>query len=132
MKITPFTSVVTLSFGDSRKTARGKLRSCFSTFEKAVGENETDSFDDLGLHLYYSNADHLEFIEAFAPAEMTFRGIAFLGRDLQSVVSDLAALGFAPTDSDVGVNFEGAGIALTAPCGVVEGVAIYRKGYYDS
>jgi|SRR5579884_1397530 len=130
MEIIPFRSIGTLSFGDSRHLAREKLASKFSTFEKTVGENETDSFDDLGLHLYYDNDGHLEFVEAFDPAEVMFRGIRFLGRELDSVISDMESLGYRPTGSDVGVNFESGGIALTAPSGIVEGVAAYRKGYY--
>jgi hypothetical protein len=131
MDIIPFKSIGTLSFGDARQTAREKLASTFSTFEKAIGENETDSFDELGLHLYYSDADCLEFVEAFEPAEVRFRGVNFLGRDLDSVASDMASLGFSAIETDVGVRFETAGIALTAPSEVVEGVAAYRRGYYD-
>lgn len=132
MEIVPFVSMGALTFGDSRRMSRAKLDSSYSTFEKLVGENETDSFDDLGLHLYYSDTDHLEFVEAFPPAQIRFRGVVFLGRELDSVISDLATLGFEHTETDVGVRFEAAGIALTAPSGVVEGVAAHRKGYYDS
>jgi hypothetical protein len=131
VEIIPFRSIGALSFGDSRQIARKKLASTYSTFEKVVGENETDSFDDLGLHLYYSDTGHLEFVEAFDPAEVVFSGINFLGRDLDSVTSDMESLGFSPTKSDVGVRFERAGIALTAPSGIVEGVAAHRKDYYD-
>jgi len=129
MEIIPFTSIGALTFGDTRQTARNKLASSFSTFEKIVGGSETDSFDDLGLHLYFNDADHLEFVEAFDPSVVTFRGLSFLGRDLASVVSDMESLGFSATESDVGVKFNEAGIALTAPSGFVEGVAAHRKGY---
>jgi hypothetical protein len=120
-----------LSFGDSRQTAREKLASSFSTFQKVSGANETDSFDDLGLHLDYDNEGHLEFVEAFEPAVVLFRGISFLGRNVRPVTEDMKELGFAPTESDVGVKFQEAGIALTAPSEVVEGIAAHRKGYYD-
>ena len=131
MEINPFQSIGVLSFGDSRQVARNKLTSAFSTFVKDVGATETDSFDNLGLHLYYDEAGLLEFVEAFDPADVTFRGISFLGRDVTSVIDDMAAIGFRSTDADVGVDFAVAGIALTAPSGSVEGVAAHRKGYYD-
>ena len=70
MEIVPFTSIGVLSFGDDRKTAREKLRSVYSTFAKDTAENETDSFDELGLHLYYDDTGILEFVEAFAPADV--------------------------------------------------------------
>lgn len=132
MEVTPFTSVGPLKFGDSRRVSREKLGSSFSTFQKTVGANETDSFDDLGLHLYYSDAGSLEFVEAFDPANVTFRKIRFLGRSLEVVLADMETLGFSPTADDVGVKFDLAGVGLFAPSGVVEGVAVHRKGYYDS
>lgn len=131
MDIVPFTSVGILAFGDSRAATREMLASKFSTFRKNAGDSETDSFDDLGLHLYYDEKDELEFVEAFDPAEINLRGVCFLGRDLNAVISDMNLLGFSPTVRDVGVDIERAGIALYAPCGVVEGIAVHREGYYD-
>lgn len=110
---------------------RAKLNGTYSTFRKDAGENQTDSFDEIGLHLYYNNDERLEFVEAFYPADISFRGIRFLGRDVNAVTGDMAALGFACVDADVGVDFPDAGISLTAPSGVVEGVAAHRNGYFD-
>jgi hypothetical protein len=132
MEVIPFISIGLLTFGDSRQVAREKLASMFSTFAKVAGANETDAFDELGLHLYYDRAGQLEFVEAFAPANVVFRGVSFLGRDLESVTSDMKALGFDPTGTDVGIDFPDAGVALTAPSGIIEGAAAHRKGYYDS
>ncbi len=131
MEIIPFKSIGKLSFGDSRDVARAKLASTFSSFEKVTGAMATDAFDDLGLHLYYDEQGRLEFVEAFEPAAVDFRGISFLTRDLSGVVKAMKALGFAATETDVGIAFERAGIALTAPSGVVEGIAAHRRGYYD-
>jgi hypothetical protein len=131
MEIVPFKSVGRLAFGDARSTVREKLITMFTTFAKIEGATETDSFDDLGLHLYYDDAGILEFIETFIPANITFREISFLGRDVHEVIKDMAAIGYDSTDADVGVDFPDAGIALTAPSGIVEGIAAHRKGYYD-
>ena len=131
MKIIPFTSIGLLKFGDSRQDARGKFASRFSTFAKFSEENPIDLVADDAIHLHYSDAGLLEFVEAFDPAEVTFQDIAFLGRDLEAVISDMMSIGFSPTRSDVGVEFEGAGIALYAPSGVVEAVAAHREGYDD-
>ena len=131
MEITPFCSVGVLAFGDVRKDARAKLNAEYSTFIKDVGENETDSFDDNGLHLYYDDEGRLEFVEAFHPADISFQGVRFLGRDVSAVTRDMNAIGFREVGADVGIDFPDAGIALTAPSGVVEGVAAHRKGYYD-
>ncbi|MFO0822398.1 MAG: hypothetical protein U0792_04655 [Gemmataceae bacterium] len=105
MKITPFQSVGPLRFGDTRESARAKISAPYSVFRKDVGEEETDSFDSLGLHLYYDREGHLEYVEAFEPLDVTFRGITFLGRDLESVIGEMTALGFVATESAVGVKF---------------------------
>jgi len=131
MEVIPFCSVGVLSFGDERQIVRQNLASNFSTFKKVYGEAETDSFDTLGLHLYYDDAGRLEFVEAFAPAEVTFRGVRFIGRDVETVIAEMKAIGFESTDADVGVDFPDAGLALTATEGVLEGIAAHRKGYYD-
>jgi hypothetical protein len=132
VEIIPFKSVGKLSFGDSRQVARQKLSSTFKTFRKAAGQpDETDSFDQLGLHLYYDNDGNLEFVEAFEPAEVTFRGIRFLGRERATVKKEMKEIGFSPAEDDYGMMFSEAGIAVTAPSAVVEGVAAHRKGYYD-
>jgi hypothetical protein len=130
MEISPFTSIGQLAFGDFRKDVRGKLNEKFSTFLKGTGENETDSFDEIGLHLYYDDEGKLEFVEAFPPAKISFQGVCFLGRDIEAVIPDMKALGFSSAEADVGVDFPDAGIALTSPSGLVEGVAVHRKGYY--
>jgi len=131
MDITPFRSIGTLAFGDTREIARTKIAAPYSTFRKGEAVEETDSFDSLGLHLYYDPEGHLEFVEGFEPLDVTFRGISFLGRDLQAVIDDMMALGFVATESDAGTTFPEAGIALDAPAGVIESVAAHRKGYYD-
>jgi hypothetical protein len=131
VELIPFRSIGPLSFGDGRQVSREKIGSTFSTFQKVNGAHETDSFDDLGLHLYYDTEDRLEFVEAFGPADVTFRGIAFLGRPLEDVAEDMKSMGFDATESDIGLKFEEAGIALTAPSGIVEGIAAHRLRYYD-
>ena len=131
MEIVPFISVGDLIFGDQREVARKKLAGTFRTFEKDVGENPTDAFDELGLHLYYDDKGLLEFIETFLPARVSFLGIDFLGRNINDVVSEMQAAGFVATDGDVGVDFSEAGIALTVQDGTIDGIAIHRKGYYD-
>lgn len=131
MDIIPFTSVGELNFGDNREVARNKLAAGFTTFEKGVGENPTDAFDDLGLHLYYDDDGLLEFVESFLPARVSFRSIEFLGRNIEDVLNDMRMAGFLAEDADVGVDFTDVGILLTVQDGLVDGTAIHRKGYYD-
>ena len=113
MEIKPFRTIGMLSYGEPKQVVRGKLASAYSVFVKDVGNEETDSFDELGLHLYYDPQGNLEFVEGFEPAEITFCGVGFIGRDLSLVVEEIRRMGFAPVESDIGVKFPAIGIALT-------------------
>jgi|SRR5579864_1340719 len=131
MEISSFESVGSLRFGDLRQDIRKRLVGNYVTFKKDVGENDTDAYNELGLHLYYNKQDRLEFVEIFEPAQPQFRGILFIGRDVSDVSNDLKKLGFSTESDEVGLNCPEAGIGLTASDGIIEGVAVFRKGYYD-
>lgn len=132
MEIVPFKSIGPLSFGASRADCHGKLRASFTVFRKVASADQTDAFDELGLHLYYDSDGNLEFVEGFAPAAVSFQGVSFLGRDLAEIVEDIGRLGHSSNDPGDGVAFTDLGIALTDEDGVVTGVAAHRKGYYDT
>lgn len=131
MEITPFTGLGAIFFGETRQKVRRLVDSKCHAFRKDIGENETDAFDELGLHIYYDIEDRVEFIEAFDPALVTFRGVLFLGRSIDEVASAMSALGYSAIQTDVGLKYETVGIALTAPSGVIEGVGVFRRGYYN-
>jgi hypothetical protein len=131
MEIVPFTSVGGLCFGTTRHRSRERLGGGSQSFRKVVGATETDAYDALGLHLYFDDEERLEFVEAFEPASPSFRGILLLGRDRGEVAEELTAMGYDLTQDAYGLRCDGAGFALTAPDGIVEGVGVFREGYYD-
>ena len=130
-QIESFRSVGPVSFGQSRDDIRSELGSDFQTFKKAEGENDTDAYDSLGLHIYYDDHDHVEFIEAFSPAELSFEGVSLVGQKVVEIVSQLNARGYDGQQDDVGYNYDNIGIGLTINGDEIEGVGIFRKGYYD-
>jgi hypothetical protein len=131
MEIVPYTSVGGLCFGTTRNRIRERLGGGSQAFRKVDCANETDAYDALGLHLYFDDEERLEFVEAFDPASPSFRGTRLLGRDRDEVAAELTAMGYDLTQDSYGLRCDGAGFALTAPDGMVEGVGIFRKGYYD-
>jgi hypothetical protein len=132
MEIHPFESIGPLNFNMSRTTARDTLQVPLQRFRKYENCPDIEVSEELGLHLYYDARDCLEFVEAFEPAKVSFCGLIFLGRDVQDVVAEMEERGLRPTETDdYGVTFGDAGIALTSPSGIVEGVAAFREGYYD-
>lgn len=130
-EITSFQSVGPLQLGQPRTAIRSLLGDGFHSFQKTPGENETDVYESLGLHLYYDDDDELELIEAFSPAEIEFEGVSLVGRNPNDVVEDLRANGYEGEQDDVGYNYDAIGIGLTVGGDVVEGVGVFRKGYYD-
>lgn len=131
MEIIPFRSIGSINFGDSKHVARQRFHSVPTEFQKDVDEESTDAYDDYGLHLYYDCHQRVEFVEAFSPADPIFRNVKFIGRKLNEVVSDLSRLGFSSESSEMGCMMPEAGLAVIAPTGIVEGVSVFREGYFD-
>ncbi len=130
-QIESFRSVGPISFGETREEIRNVLGTGFRSFRKTEGENETDAYDLLGVHVYYDDSDCAEFVELFTPAESTFAGVSLVGRKVADVVAELHELGYEGERDDVGYNYDLVGIGLTINDQVVDGVGVFREGYYD-
>lgn len=131
MEIIPYKSLGILSIGDTKQVARSKLRGSFIEFRKYPYDKDADAFNEEGLHLFYDSEGRLEFVEAFPPANVTYKGIQFLDRANDDVISDMQFLGITGMMDEDGCIFPEAGIASYAPRGIIESVSIYRKGYFD-
>jgi hypothetical protein len=129
--IISFQSVGPISFGQSRSSVRSRLGEEFKSFRKAGGENETDAYDGLGIHLYYDDEDCLEFAELFAPAVVEFQDIRLIGRSIEELTSDMRMLGYEGVPDQAGYSYDEVGLGLTVNRGRVEGVAVFKNGYYD-
>ena len=130
MEIVPFRSFGSIQFGERKHIVRQRFQSLPTEFQKDANEESTDAYDDYGLHLYYDCHQRVEFVEAFAPADPTLRHVNFIGRTLDEVVSDLLRIGFSSETSEMGCMVHEAGLAVIAPMGFVEGVSVFRKGYF--
>ena len=130
MDVKPFLGVGKVRFGETRQETRQTLGSQFSSFRKSPGANETDAFDELGLHVYYDSEDRVNFVEAFEPAPIRYEGILLLGRSLQSVDEDMRTLGCCPRPFDLGLDYETAGLSLFAPNDTIEGVGVFSRDYF--
>lgn len=130
--IVPFEGLGELRFGTPRSAIHSSLRGSPTAFSKVVGApTMTDSYDALGLHLYYDDEDKLEFIEAFPPCDPSYSGVRLLADELDQVLSQLAEMGHVPTRGDVGYHFDQLGFRLYSPHESAEAVSVFRRGYYD-
>lgn len=131
MEIVPYKSLGIVSFGDSRREVRAKLGEKYSSFAKSAELPLVDEFEDLGLHVHYDKLYNVEFLEAFEPASVSFDGVLFLGRKVQSVIDEMRERGFRASEANGGIDFNDAGIGLTYGESLIEAVAVFRRGYYD-
>lgn len=131
-RIKPFSQVGPIEFGQSRNSVRSKLNSDYRVFKKTPGENDTDAYDSLGIHVYYDDEDKVEFVEAFSPAEVEFEGIVLIGRNVDEVAADLGDRGYDAEQDEVGYNYDELGFGLTINDQEIEGVGFFRKGYYEA
>lgn len=127
--IKPYESVGPINIGQPREVVRQVLGSDYDSFAKVAGARPADAYDSLGVHLYYDDNDLLEFVEMFEPAAVEYNGVLLLGQPFTSVNTELSIEGPA-TPSNVGYEYDNLGIVLTLADGQVEGVAVYRRGYY--
>jgi hypothetical protein len=131
-EIRPYTGVGPLQLGIDRTSARTLLGGKYSTFRRGpYASNDTDAFDDLGLHLEYDGNERLELIMAFGEITISYKGLTLLGRDANRVLEELAQIGAASRYFDDGHYVREGGFALTIDDNVVQAVTVYTKEYYE-
>jgi hypothetical protein len=73
LDIQPYIGVGIIKLGMSRNNIIANITSSSSEFYKtAETHNHADSFDSLGIHVYYDDQKCCEAIEIFPPAQPTF------------------------------------------------------------
>ncbi|MEN8694143.1 MAG: hypothetical protein ABF334_05005 [Akkermansiaceae bacterium] len=131
-EIIPFTGFVGAQFGQLRSKVRQTLGSGFSSFKKTpFSETETDAYDNLGIHLFYNKDDRLEFIEAFPPAQVHFKGIEFINQNIDAVIGEMKQFCSDYRFEEPSYFFDDYGLVLNEEDGKIEGVSLFSKGYYE-
>lgn len=131
--VVPYVGLGDLRFGSTRATVDALLGGQKTSFHKDLMEPTlTDAYDELRFHLYYDEADQLEFIESFPPANPRSTSIRLLSEPLPVVLQRLADLGYTTSYSDEGYDFIDLGLGLYVPDEErIEAVSLFRRGYYD-
>ncbi len=131
-EVSPFVGIGSICFDMLRTEVRSIAGNGFVPFQKARSEPSSDAYDELGLHFHYDRAGQLECIEVFAPATLWFAGVQLVGRDRAEVVQELNQKGYFGRDVDMGCVFGEQGFSIFAPASTVDGIAVFRRGYFDS
>lgn len=132
LEIQPFTSVGELVFGTDRTSIRKTLDYDHDPFNKTANGNLVDAYDNLGIHLHYDDADKLEFVEMFEPAEVVYGGVALLAAPFSKIKAEFARMGIMGEATDVGYLFLAIGVAFVLEDGGIDSVSASRAGYFDS
>lgn len=133
MEIEPFVGIGTIKFGTSRKDIRKHFGINFTSFKKtSFSINETDAYNELGIHFYYDDRDTLEFMEIFPPFSITFQGVSLLENSAEEIKNKLTDIGVKLIPNDVGYDVPAYGFGLYVREERIDGVCIYRKDYYKA
>jgi hypothetical protein len=133
MRIEPFNKIGSLDFGMKRETARVILGPKFKPFRKSpFSTNDTDDYYELGLHLYYSDSDELEFVEVTFPSMPIFEGINLLQGCFEDIIKKLQDFDKRPEVDEFSCIFHEIGVGLYSERvdKEVEAVSVFSKDYY--
>jgi len=130
-EIKPFASVGPMQFGQSRTAIRSVLGAKYDTFEKVPGAIPTDAYDELGVHAYYDESDRLCLVELFEPASASIDSVELLESDVATVLEELQDRGIERQEVDNGYKYDELGFVVVVMDGEIDGVSVFKKGYYD-
>jgi hypothetical protein len=109
-----------------------------TAFRKApTSVNLADAFRDLGVHIHFDVDDRCEAIELFDPADPTLDGERPIGRPFVELLEWFRSRDSKIETDDAGLTSRRLGVGLYAPAAQkapeesVEGVIVFRRGYYD-
>jgi hypothetical protein len=129
-EIVPFEAVGPIRFGMPRSEIHRALGETPRPFKKGLSENLTEAFKEIGVHVYYDGSGRVEFVEAFSPSRLRFRGVDLWRENAAEVLAELRNLGLRVRDDGAGgLWFDDCGFSLYSPNGRTEGVSAFRRGY---
>jgi len=127
-----------LKFGMSPSGIRSVVGAPVESFMKTpTSGHPTDAFDSEGLHVYYDKEGQCEAIEFFSPAKVLLNGTTLSGQPYEFLVKRLRSMDPTLEEEDDCITSHSLGIgafasgSLDDPTVPVEGIIVFRKGYYD-
>jgi hypothetical protein len=136
-EITPYVGVGPITFGLTRVEVRRRLAAPVESFMKTpTSAAPADTFDTLGIHVHYDSDDRCEAVELWS-SRPTFRGQPLLGQPFAEIERWLRTIDPDVRSDSSGLTSLTFGFGLYAPSALhdpqspVEGVIVFRPGYYD-
>ncbi len=138
--IHPYQSVGPIRIGMPRDEVRSVLKAKFKSFKKYEElEEPIDSFDSLGVHVYYKSPGVVEAVELFyePPHTVQFCNQQLTGVSYKEIRDWLITLDPGIDEDDEGLTSRKFGISLYAPDAEdapeepTESAMVFEEGYYD-
>ena len=134
VEVIPYKGVGNIRLGALRSELR-ILYPNFKEFRKSsFDENTTDAYSD--FHIYYDKHNYCEAIELFGSAKISFMKERLLGVTFAKIKDFFFGIDRDIEISDSGLTSYKFGIGIYVPSikdesNLVEGVILFREGYYD-
>jgi hypothetical protein len=136
-EIRPHTGVGEIDFGMTPSDIRGLMHEEPVAVDKSDSGIPADSFQDLGILVYYKQPGLCEAVEFFGPVSPIFAGQHLLGRPYAEAERWLKSLDPHLIYHDAGLITKKHGLALYAPSAhknpamPVKAVLAFEPGYYE-
>jgi len=139
-EIVSYSGAGPIVFGMTREIVRQRIEAPAESFMKSPNSAApADAFDSLGLHVHYDADERCEAIEFHGSmASPTFRNQQLLGQPFATIERWLRAIDPDLQTDSTGLTSLLFGLGLYAPSvtydphSPVEGVIVFRRGYYDN
>lgn len=136
MELIPYKSLEGVELSTYKDAIRLSLKVRHEEFRSILG-NVHDSFDSLGLQVYYDDQCKCKAVQAAAPAQPSFQGVRFVGQKYSDLSDWLLEQDPELESDDSGVTSFKLGIALYIPdlregeSAEIESILLFEEGYYS-
>ncbi len=138
LNIEPYICVGPIKFDLLREKIHAIIKSPFIQFEKTtLSRSLTDSYDELGLHVFYDESDRCEAVEIFTISDLLYRNAPIFDKSHNENLKYLDKIDSSTEKDDVSIISYSLGLSIFSETGIynpdskINSVLVFRKGYYD-
>lgn len=125
MEFTPYNKVGNIAFNEKRSLVRTDYPN-FREFKKTpISKNTTDAYP--GFHVFYDSQNEVEAVELFRGESLVLNGVNLFSLSKAEFINKFPGC----VDEDDSLNCAKEGFMVSFAHGEVDGILVYRKGYWD-
>ena len=125
MELTPYIKVGNIAFSEKRSLVRVDYTN-FREFKKTpISRNTTDAYP--GFHVFYDINNEVEAVEFFHGESLTLNGVNLFSLSKAEFINKFPSC----IDEGSSLNCVKEGFMVSFAHNVVDGILVYRKGYWD-